>query len=84
MADNMRLSVIGLGVALGTAWAVGLFALGILSWLTGWGTDMVQVLGSLYIGYEPTLIGTIIGTIWAFIDCFICGVIIAWVYNRVA
>jgi hypothetical protein len=36
----------------------------------------------LYIGYEPTLLGAITGAVWAFVDAFILGVLVAWIYNR--
>jgi len=39
------------------------------------------MISSLYIGYAATLLGSIIGAIWAFVDGFIGGVIVAWLYN---
>jgi len=78
---NNRLHVLNLGLALGITWAIGMFLLGIFAWLFSWGNDMVAVLGSLYLGYMPTFLGSIIGAIWGFVDCFIAGVLIAWIYN---
>lgn len=80
---NCRLSVIGLGLALGITWAFAIFFLGIIAWLFGWGVAMVHLFGSFYIGYTPTFLGAIFGAIWGFFDCFIAGVIIAWLYNLV-
>jgi hypothetical protein len=48
----------------------------------GWGMLVVQVLSSLYIGYGPTFVGTIAGAVWAFVDGFVAGVLIAWLYKQ--
>ena len=50
--------------------------------LFGWGVVLAQILSSLYIGFAPTLVGTIAGAVWAFTDGFIAGVMIAMLYNR--
>ena len=78
-----RLGIISLGVALGLTSAVIVFVLGIMAGLFGWGVVAVQVLSSLYIGYEPSFVGSIAGGVWAFVDGFFVGVMIAWLYNRV-
>jgi hypothetical protein len=82
MAEKNHLNIVSLGLALGIAWAVGAFFLGIMAWLFDWGTALVEIASSLYIGYKATFLGAIIGTVWAFVDGFIGGVIIAWLYNK--
>ena len=67
-----HLNVISLGLAFGISWGIGLFILGILAWLFGYGTGLVNAIGT-YLGYTPTFLGSIIGMIWGFIDCFIWG-----------
>lgn len=47
----------------------------------GWGMAIVMMLASLYIGYSASVLAAIIRLIWAFIDGFIAGVVVAWVYN---
>ena len=79
--DRAKLSICSLGCALGITWALGLLIMGWLAWLSGWAIPMVEVIGSAYIGYEPTFWGSVIGAIWGFADMFIAGVIIAAVYN---
>ena len=79
--NTQRLNVFQLGLALGLTWAIGMLFLGIVAWLFGWGAGMVKVMGDLYIGYSATLMGSIIGAIWGFFDCFIAGILIAWFYN---
>jgi len=48
----------------------------------GWGRAVVDVLGSLYLGFRPTLLGSVIGGAWAFVDGALAGVVVAWLYNR--
>ncbi len=62
--STSRLSIIGLGLALGITWAISIFLLGIVAWLFGWGINLVHIIASLYVGYAPTFLGTIYGTIW--------------------
>jgi hypothetical protein len=77
----MRLSVKGLGLALGVTWGAGVLMLGLIGAI-GWGRAVVDVLGSLYLGFRPTLLGSVIGGAWAFVDGAIAGIVVAWLYNR--
>jgi hypothetical protein len=77
----MRLSVKGLGLALGVTWGAGVLMLGLIGAI-GWGRAVVDVLGSLYLGFRPTLLGSVIGGAWAFVDGALAGVVVAWLYNR--
>ena len=76
-----KLDVGALGVAFGITWAIGILVLGWIGWLSGWGISMINVIGSVYLGFKPTFGGTILGAIWAFVDFFIGGVIFALIYN---
>ncbi len=78
-----KIRPIALGLTLGIV--LGLYTLFIglsAAWLN-WGTPIVQLLSSLYIGYSATFAGAIIGFIWAFVDGFVCGLLIAWIYNAI-
>jgi len=77
-----KLSVRGLAVGLGVFWAVCMLFIGWAS-MFGWGVRFVEMMASVYIGFEPTFLGGIIGAIWGFIDGAIGGAIIAIVYNAV-
>ncbi len=78
-----KLSVWGLGLALGIVWGVGIFLTGLITmWCGGdWGKDFVGGMGSIYIGFKSTWGGSFLGLVWGFFDAFIGGVIIAWLYN---
>jgi hypothetical protein len=72
-----------LGIAIGVLWAIYVFSVGITA-MFGWGNALVEALASLYLGYNASIVGAIIGAIWAFVDGLVAGVVIAWIYNMVA
>ncbi len=78
-----RCQPLALGIAIGVLWALYVGCLAITA-MFGWGTALVAPLASLYIGYGASIVGAIIGAIWAFIDGFVAGLVIAWIYNFVA
>ena len=87
MTQNLpkaSLGVISLGLAIGIAWAIGVFLLGLAAGLLDWGVPVVAVLSSVYVGYSPSFVGSVTGAVWGFGDGFIGGVVIAWLYNRFA
>ena len=80
----MRLDVkaLGLTFALLGGGAVLVVGLANLIW-PGYGAAFLQVAASVYPGYAATSsIGqVIIGTVYSLVDCFVCGVILGWLYN---
>lgn len=78
-----KIQPVPLGVAVGILWAIYVFSIGITA-MFGWGNALVTVLASLYIGYSASIVGAIIGAIWAFVDGLVAGVIVAWLYNMMA
>ena len=74
---------LALGTALGVVWMFCAALLAITA-MFGWGDALVTAMASLYIGYSASIVGAVIGAIWAFFDGFIGGVLIAWVYNWAA
>lgn len=79
---NTRLSVFGLGTAIGIVLGLGLLLAGWLS-IFGLGTHFVNVLSSLFPLYTPTFAGSIFGAVWGFICGFIHGSLIALFYNLI-
>jgi hypothetical protein len=79
----LRLKPCAFGAAIGLVWAVGLLT---LAWAgmccDGWGGSMVTMIGSVYVGYKVSWLGGVIGALWGFLDLFIGGIILAWLYNR--
>ena len=78
-----RLRIIPLAVAVGAVWALGVLFLALAA-MFGWGTALVELLGSLYLGYDASVLGGIIGALWAIVDGAIAGALIALIYNVVA
>ena len=76
-----RLHPLSFALGLGVFWAIILFVAGILAMYTGFAQGFVSTLGSLYVYYKPNWAGCFIGAIWGFIDLFIAGYLIAWLYN---
>ena len=77
----MRLDPLRLGLAVGVVWAFGVVFLAAWVVVLGLGKPAMDLVGSLYIGYAPTLLGADIGGVWGFIDGFIGGLLVGWVYN---
>jgi len=78
-----RIQPLALGIAIGVLWAIYVFCIGLTA-IFGWGAALVTALGSLYIGYEASFLGAVLGAIWAFVDGLVAGIIIAWVYNWIS
>lgn len=78
-----KINVKALSVALGSAWALCMLFAGWAS-IFGWSVKFVEIMGSVYIGFEPTFLGGIIGAAWGFIDGAVAGLVIAVIYNAVS
>ena len=77
---SAKMSVIGLALGFGIYWGLSQVVAGWTS-MFNWGNAYVSTMSSIYIGYEPSFIGGIIGGIWGFADGFIAGAVVAWFYN---
>jgi len=42
----------------------------------------VALLSGVYVGYNPTILGSLVGALWAFFDALIGGLLFAWLYNK--
>lgn len=75
-----KLHILAFGFAFGIVSAVFVFITGLFS-IQGYAVEYVRTLGTIYVGYGPTFLGSVLGAIWAFIGGFIMGIIIAALYN---
>ncbi|KTC86885.1 bacteriophage holin [Legionella brunensis] len=79
--NKCKLSPVALGLSLGVLWGLSVLILGLIATYYSYGKPFVASMGALYIGYEPTVLGSLLGGLIAFIDSFIGGFLIAWLYN---
>ena len=76
----MKLNVFAFALAFGIWWGVGLF-------LTTWwlilvgNTGGVSIIERVYLGYQVTPVGSIVGLIEGFFCGLVFGGILAWLYN---
>ena len=76
-----RLHVFCFGLAIGLTWAIGVFLMGISGYFAQVNPQITQLMGQIYIGFEPTIKGSLIGALWGFLDGLITGILIAFFYN---
>ena len=82
----MNLNVKAFGIAAGLLWGACVFLVGLchLIW-PGYGVAFLGSVSSIYPGYEVGGFGSVIvGTLYGLVDGFIAGIILAWLYNKLA
>lgn len=84
MVTKIKLSPLALGLAMGILWGLFVLIMGLLAAYYSYGTPFVSSMGVLYVGYQPTVSGAFIGCLIGFVDAFIVGAILAWLYNLFA
>lgn len=82
MSDSSTRRVDGkaLGKAMGLLWAGAVVVLGATA-RSGWGDEWRELLSDVYLGYDSTQRGLVLGAIWAFLDAFVGAYLLAWLYN---
>ena len=77
----MRLRARALGIAIGIVWGLAVFAATIWDVAAGMGKTMA-LLGVFYPYYRVSLVGSVVGLIWGFVNGFLFGASVAWLYNK--
>lgn len=80
----MRLNVRALGLAGGIVWGLAIFLTTYWFLVLGHGGTMLSKLSNVYLGYSVTWYGAFVGLVWGFVDGFIGGALLAWLYNKFA
>lgn len=81
MSNCRNLSILRFSIAIGFTYGLGMLFLGLMGTYCGWGANVVEAMGTVYIGYQTTIMGSIIGGLWGLVDGFIGGALIAIMYN---
>ena len=76
-----RLNGKALGLALGIIWGASMMLMAWASLCFHYGHTFVESIGTLYVGYNSSIVGGLIGLVWGFIDLFIFGWLVAALYN---
>jgi len=77
-----KLDVKAFGFALGIVWGGLMFLFGIFDMFYFWGNAWSRVMSLIYIGYRPTVFGSIFAAAWGFIYASLLGFALARIYNR--
>jgi hypothetical protein len=79
----MHLNVKGLALATGTVWGLALFILTLVAAGRGIGSNLSHI-SAVFIGYEVTYVGSLIGLAYGFASGLVAGGLLAAVYNAFA
>ena len=80
----MKLNVKAFALTCALIWGLGLF---LLTWwiiLLEGATGEATLIGRMYLGYNISPLGSVIGLLWAIVDGGVGGAIFAWLYNLLA
>lgn len=76
-----KLNPVKLGLAAGILWGLLIFFSTWIAMYTGYGMFWLSQWMDIYPGYDLSVLGTLIGLIYGFVDGFICLFIFGWLYN---
>jgi len=82
----MRLNVRAAALAAAVLWGAALFITGMANLIRpGYGSLFLQMMASIYPGYKasPSIGSVLVGTLYALLDGAVCGLVFAWLYNRI-
>jgi hypothetical protein len=71
-----------LGLSLGILWAVGVLLISLGAGQFSWWMMWAELLADAYPWAGTDAVGLLAGTVWAFVDGFVGGWVIAWLYNK--
>lgn len=84
MSSTQPLNPKVVGKTMSLFWGVSVLFLGLAATYFHYCTAFVQLLGDAYIGFAPTPVGIVIGTVWALVDGLVAGIVFALIYNKVS
>ncbi|MBC8342630.1 MAG: bacteriophage holin [Bacteroidetes bacterium] len=80
----MKIDVKSFAFTAGLFCGFGLFFITLWIILFDGASGNPTLIGKVYRGYNISLMGSLIGFVWAFFDGLIGGAIFAWLYNKIS
>ncbi len=71
-----------LGLSGGILWGLSLFVMTLAGIYLDYATDFLNLIATLYPGYDISWGGAFIGLLYGFVDGFLCLFILGWLYNK--
>lgn len=65
----------------GLTWSLTILIIGLFAWIFALDTSLMNTMSSLYVGFKPTWLGSLIGASLGFVDGFVGGLLIAGFYR---
>ncbi len=81
-SQRSKICARSLALAIGVVWGIAILLTGWIA-MTGWGYQFVDVMSSVYTGYDASFVGGIVGGIWGFFVGAVLGWGIGTVYCKV-
>ena len=78
----MKLNVKAFAYTCAIIWGLGLFLITWWFMIFEGASGDTTLIGRVYVGYNISPLGSLIGLVWASVDGLILGAIFAWLYNR--
>jgi len=82
MKTEIKLRVMSLGLAFGVFWGVMMCIMTLISVYTGYAKLFLEAFTQIYPGFTVSLGGSALVLVYGFIDGFVFGAGIGWLYNR--
>lgn len=80
----MKIDVKAFAIACGLVFGFAIFFVTWWLMLLNGITGAKTVIGTVYLGYNISPLGSLIGLAWGFVDGLFFGGLVAWLYNRLA
>ena len=79
----MKLNVKAFAYTCAIIWGLGLFLITWWFMIFEGASGDTTLIGRVYVGYNISPLGSVIGLLWATVDGLVLGAIFAWLYNRI-
>lgn len=76
-----RLKPVALGLAVAVLSALSFLFVVFIALFFGIGFPWLDIIASVYVGFNLSFLGIVIGLVWAIVDGFIAGTVLAGLYN---